>query len=234
MGCGHLVDDLAVGEEQHPVCVAGRDRVVGHHDHGLAELLDGGPEEAEQLGAGPGVEGAGGLVREHDLRTAGECASRGDALLLPAGQLRRTVREPLGEPDRLDDRLDPERVRLATGDLDRQHDVLRRGQRRQQVERLEDEADLVAAQQGERLVLQRRDLGVADVDLPGGRPVEAGQHVQQRRLAGAGRAHDRGELTGGEADADVVQRVHGVVAVAVGLADVRRPGGGPRDAGGRD
>ena len=35
---GHLVDDATVGEEDDPVGVAGRDRVVGHHDDRLAEL----------------------------------------------------------------------------------------------------------------------------------------------------------------------------------------------------
>jgi hypothetical protein len=90
---------------------------------------------------------------------------------------------------------------------------------------------LVPAQQGERLVLERGDLGITDVDLARGGTVEAGEHVQQGRLAGARRAHDRGELTGRKADADVVERVHGGVAVAVGLADVRRASGGPGDGG---
>ena len=123
-------------------------------------------------------------------------------------------------------------VRLAAGDADRQHDVLRRGHRRQQVERLEDEADLVAAQQRERLVVERGDLGVAEEHLARRRPVEAGEHVQQGRLAGARRAHDRGELAGLEADVDVVERGDGRVAGAVELADALGPGRGRRDGGG--
>ena len=130
------------------------------------------------------------------------------------------------EADGVDDRRDPGCVRLAAGDPDRQHDVLRRGHRRQQVERLEDEADLVPPQQGQRLVVERGDLGVAEVDLARRRPVEAGEHVQQGRLAGARRSHDRGELAGGEADTDVVERGDGRVAGAVELADVLGPGGG--------
>ena len=43
----------------------------------------------------------------------------------------------------------------------------RRGQRRQQVERLEDEADLVPAQLGQLLVLERAELGLADAYGPG-------------------------------------------------------------------
>ena len=100
--------------------------------------------------------------------------------------------------------------------------------RRQQVERLEDEADPVAPQQGERLVVERGDLGVAEVHLARRGPVEAGEHVQQGRLAGAGGTHDRGELAPREADADVVERGDGGVAGAVELADAVGPGGGAR------
>ena len=84
----HLVDDVAVGQEQDPVGVAGGGRVVGDHDDGLAEFLDRLAQEAEQLGAGRGVERTGRLVGEDDLRARGERAGRGDPLLLPAGQLR--------------------------------------------------------------------------------------------------------------------------------------------------
>src|SRR5207245_646274 len=40
-GFGHLVDDLAVDEEDHPLGAAGTDGVVGDHDDRLAELVDG-------------------------------------------------------------------------------------------------------------------------------------------------------------------------------------------------
>ena len=109
-------------------------------------------------------------------------------------------------------------VGLAARDPHRQHDVLRGGHGREQVERLEDEPDPVTSQQRERLVVERGDLGVAEVDLARGRAVEAGQQVQQRRLAGSRGTHDRGELTLGQADADVVERRDGRVAAAVELA----------------
>ena len=73
--------------------------------------------------------------------------------------------QPIAETDELDDGPDPEGVGLATGDADRQLDVLSCRQRRKQVERLEDEADLIAAQEGQLLVVERREVGVADVHL---------------------------------------------------------------------
>ena len=40
---------------------------------------------------------------------------------------------------------------------------------------------------------------------PVGEVVEAGEGVHQRRLAGARRAHDGGEVAGGEVDVDAVE-----------------------------
>src|SRR3954451_21090893 len=162
---GHLVDDVAVGEEQHAVGIRRRDWVVRHHDDGLTAGAYGALQEAEQFGTGLGVEGAGGLVGEHDLRPSGERAGGSNSLLLTAGELGRSMPQPVAEADEVDDRPDPQRVRLAAGDADRQLDVLRRGEGREQVERLEDEADLVASQQRQLLVIERGQLGVADVDL---------------------------------------------------------------------
>src|SRR5262245_29043137 len=47
----HLVDDAAVGEERDAVGVAGGARVVGHHDDGLAQVVDRVAQEGEELGA---------------------------------------------------------------------------------------------------------------------------------------------------------------------------------------
>ena len=106
----------------------------------------GAAHEAEDLGAGARVEVAGGLVGEDDPGPRGERAGDGDALLLAAGELRRAVAEPVAEPDGVDDRVEPVVVGLAPGQRRRERDVLERGQRRHEVERLEDEADAVAAQ----------------------------------------------------------------------------------------
>ena len=92
-------------------------------------------------------------------------------------------------------------VDLAAGELQRQEDVLLGRQRRQQVERLEDEADVRAAQLGELRVVHLRDVLAGDVDAAGGRLVEPGQDVHQRGLAGPRGAHDRGELAARDVDA---------------------------------
>ena len=104
-------------------------------------------DDVEHLADELGVERAGGLVEQQDLRAQGERAGDRDALLLAAGQLARVVRRPCrsGPPARAAQR------ELARGSLlsgpgrDRRlDDVLQRGQMREQVEVLEDEPDLGA------------------------------------------------------------------------------------------
>ena len=141
-----VVDDPPVGEEHGAVGVRRGDGVVGDHDDRLAELAHGGAHERQDLGARAGVEVAGRLVGEDDLRPAGEGAGDGDALLLAARELRRAVLQAVRQPDGLDDVVEPGGVGLAAGEARRERDVLGRGQRRDEVERLEDEADAVAAQ----------------------------------------------------------------------------------------
>ena len=60
------------------------------------------------------------------------------------------------EADGLDDLVEPRGVGLAAGEAGGQRDVLRRGERRDEVERLEDEPDPVAAQLGEPAVVELR------------------------------------------------------------------------------
>ncbi len=156
--------------------------------------------------AGPGDEGAG----------------HGDALLLAAGELGRTVRQAVLQADGLDDGAPPGLVRPAAGQRERQDDVLVGRQRGQQVEALEDEADLVAAQLREPLLLEARDLGPVDPDLAAAGLVEAGEDVHEGALAGAGRPHDGREPALRDVDVDAAQGAHGGVALAVGACEVAR------------
>ena len=97
-----------------------------------------------------GVEVAGRLVGEQQRRLGHQRARDRDALLLAARELGRRVLRAVGEPDRCE-RLAARaarRSRARTPPVDqRQLDVLERGRARQQVEALEHEAEVVAAQQ---------------------------------------------------------------------------------------
>ena len=80
--------------------------------------------------------------------------------------------------------------------------------RAQQVEALEDEADLGVADDGALVAAELRDVGAVEDVRAGGRAVEAADDVHQRRLAGAGRSHDGHELAGVDAQVDAVERAH--------------------------
>jgi hypothetical protein len=94
----------------------------------------------------------------------------------------------------------------AAGQPQRQRHVLRRGQRRHQVERLEHEAHPLPAQLGQRAFAETAERHPVDDHLAAGGAVQAGRAVQQRGLAGAGRTHDGGERGVRDLQVDGVQR----------------------------
>ena len=165
----------AVGEEHDAVGDRRRRGVVGDHHRRLAVVVHRAAEQLEHLGAGAGVEVAGGLVGEHHGRAA--TASRGRWPRAAAGRPRArraggARRSP--SPTEAITSSSHAPVDAAAGDARRQGDVLLGGEGRQQVEELEDEADVAAAELGEGVVAHRRDLRVADPDVA-------------RRWAGRGR-----------------------------------------------
>ena len=96
------------------------------------------------------VEVAGRLVGEHEQRIVHERARDRHALLLAARELAGAVVEAVAEPD------DPQRrlaalaplVAAVVGDQERDLDVLERGEHRDQVVELEDEADARGSSSG--------------------------------------------------------------------------------------
>ena len=135
------------------------------------------------------------------------------------------------ETDGLDDVVEPRRVGRAAGESGREGDVLGRRERRHEVERLEDEADPIAAQLGELLVVELGDVGVADQHGARREVVEPGDAVHQRRLARARRAHDGGEAAGRELDGHAVEGADLALAAPVDLDGVEDSGGGRRSRG---
>ena len=220
-----VVDDAPVGEHHEPVGVRRGVRVVGHHHDGLTEFVDG----AGAAARAPRREAAESRlpVGSSANTTAGreiERAGDRDALLLAARELRRAVVQAVADADGVDQAVEPLRVDLLAGDRQRQQDVLARVEDRQQVEGLEDEADLLAPQQRQRAVVERRRARrrrASTVPLVG--RSSPASSVHERRLARARRAHDRREAAAREGDVDAGQRVDGDLALAVAAAQV---GGG--------
>ena len=87
-------------------------------------------------------------------------------------------------------------------------DVLDRGQRRDQIELLEDEAERAQAELRELVVGQRREVAALEEHVAGARPVERAEQLQERRLAASARSLERDELAGFDLEVDAVERAH--------------------------
>ena len=91
--------------------------------------------------------------------------------------------EAIAETDGVDDRAQPVPVGLGPRQVHRQGDVLHGGERREQVECLEHEADAFATQPCEFDVGERAEFGVTDEHLARRQCVESGETVHQGALA---------------------------------------------------
>ena len=128
-----------------------------------------GVQGEEQIGdarAGGAVEIAGGLVGEQDLRPRRQGAGQRHALLLAARQLAGIV---IGAQDQ------PHGAQLALGAVEgvrhahqfqRHRDIFQRRHGRDQVKRLEHDADLAAAKARQRVLAHVRDVGAGNADAP--------------------------------------------------------------------
>ena len=111
-------------------------------DDGHTEVLVDVLQKSEDFLRRVGVEGAGGLVAEQDLRLRRERAGDGDALALTAGELRGIGIGLVRQTDDVEQLAGAGLVGglFAAGDLHREADVLQRGALHEQVELLKDHA----------------------------------------------------------------------------------------------
>ena len=142
--------DAPVTEAQDPPGITGHVGLVGDDDDrdaAAVQVL----EQGHDLHARARVEGAGGLVGQDENRLVDEGARDRDALLLAARELRGVMVLAIRQADRRQLGLRPlppiARRRLAVEQ--RQLHVLQRRRPRQEIEGLEDEADLLVADAGQ-------------------------------------------------------------------------------------
>ena len=148
-------------------------RIMGDEDDGdtlAVEVL----EQGQDLQRGAAVEGTGRLVGEQEAGLVDERAGDGDALLLAAGKLHGAVMGSFGQAHAAQRGERPLAPNLAVGPgIDhRQLDIGARIDARQQVELLEDEAQLAVAQLGEAVASERLDGDAVKAVMPPRRPVE--------------------------------------------------------------
>ena len=139
----------------------------------------------DDLLAGRLVEIAGRLVGDEDGRIGRQRAGQRDALLLAAGELRRIVMQALAKPDRCQLlRGAISRVGIA-GEFQRHRDVFQRRHGRDQVKRLEHDADLAAAEAGQRVLVEGIERRAVDHHLSAIGAFQPRHHHQQGGFARA-------------------------------------------------
>lgn len=106
------------------------------------------------------------------------------------------------------------------GEAERQLDVFREGHAGEEIERLEDHANRVAAVASEFDRINGREVASADLDCAGGGAVEPGQEIEKGGLAGAGGAEEGDELALADFEGDVVDSGDRGVAEVVVAGDV--------------
>src|SRR5262249_25388532 len=144
-------------------------------------------------------------------------------LLLAARELGRAPSSRrVGYPDTLESMAGPS-ARLAPADadeLERPGDVLLGRERGQEVEALEDEADLAEPEIAARVVRQSGEVLAADRHSSACRHLEPGGEVEQRALPRPARTDHGDELTGFDGETHVPQRRHGLRSMSMHLRDV--------------
>ena len=191
---------------------------VRDHEDGLAVVVDL-VEQAQQLVRRAGVERARGLVGQHQLRVRDERARHGGALLLSAGDLVGVFGEDVRDAQLLRDGLQA-RAHLGVGFLrqhEREEDVVLDGEGVEEVEVLEHEAQVVAAERADLALGDGREAAAVQQHLARGRAVERREDVEKRGLAGAGLAHDGDVFALLDGERDVRERLHLAAAEAGGI-----------------
>src|SRR5437763_1742934 len=109
----------------------------------------------------------GWFVGQQQGRVVGQRPGDRHSLLLPAGQLPRTMTGPVAEVEWAEQFVCPrQRSTVAPpGGPQRYRHILGRGQGFHQIEALEDDADLSPAVRGERLPRETRHINTVEDDL---------------------------------------------------------------------
>src|SRR5216117_3947744 len=202
-----LPQPQVVGDEQHPAPLA---HLFAQQPH------DGAPRVP--------VERPGRLVADDERRIAREGACDRDPLPLSSRELARPVMEAIAQTH------PRENVRSARASLrprrafHHQHlaNVVERGERREKIVRLEDEAHVPAPDFRRVFLGKTRNRHPAELYLAARRSKQSREDIEQRRLPRSGRAHEKHELPGAQLDRYFVERLRGDGAGAECLGDVPR------------
>ena len=198
--------------------------IVSHQNDGnpffLVELL----EDAQDFFTGRRIEVAGGFVREEQGRVVDQSSGDSHSLLLAARELRRFVVEMFPQTNSLQQLSGPLASFPVGGVLhgirERHHHIFESTGAGQQIEVLEDEANLLITQHGPPVSRQLHDILPVKPVIPGSGMIETPQDIHERRLARSGGAHQSNEVSLSDVQRDALQHGDGDFAKLIGFINI--------------
>ena len=195
--------------------------IVGDDDHGDPLLLIDLLQQGQNGFGGLGVQGGGGLVAQQHLRVGSQSPGYGDSLLLAAGKLHRVGIGLIRQTHGLQQLLGPF-LSLSFGNSCQLHgeaDVFQCGALIQQIEALEDHADL-ATLHAQLLVIQAGQVLAVEFHSAFFRPLQQVDAANQGTLTGTGKSDNAENLALLHLKAYILQRRHLAFAGAEGLGQI--------------
>ena len=210
VGLEGVGDDPTVGHADAAARLGGDAWIVGHEHDRLAMVGDDRSEQFDDTARVLGIEGSGRLVGKDDRRRGDQRPGDRSALLLTAGEGIGTVVGAVPHADGLE-RGAGSRVTAGLGDAvehQRQADILDQRQFGEEVVTLEDEADPAPPDNRQVVVAEGGQIDPLEDHLPGGRPGDATEKVEERALPRPRGPGDRHELPRLDLDIDTTDRHH--------------------------
>ena len=174
------------------------------------------------MGGVDGVEIAGGFVGKEEGGTAGEAAGNGHALHLAAAELVRKMPGAVGEADEIEHFLDTGGGFFSGIAAEKQgeFDILADCHCGEEVEKLEDDAERVAAVMGEFTLTGGVEGESIDAHFARSGGVETAENVEEGAFAATAGAGNGGEVAGGQIERDAIESAELAGARGIGSRDI--------------
>ena len=202
--------------------------IVGDDDDATAWGTGGGGEEIHDLVTGFAIQCGGGFVGDEESGFVDEGAGDGDALLLAAGELAGAFAFATGETDAGEECGGLVFGFAAAGAVEEEGDgdVFDEVEGGDEVELLEDEADVTTAEGGDGRSGEVVEAGAEEVDVAFVPLEGAGGDGEEGGLAATGRADDEVEFALGGGEVGALEGEGAGIAGTEGLDDAGETDGG--------
>src|SRR2546430_944747 len=220
-GAARRTDQPAAVDREDPVRPADDLAAVGRHHERPTGAAGEVVEDVQHLAASLEVEVARRLVGQDQQRVVHQRPHDRDALLLAAGEAIGKASGPIREPDQFQEVAGSARAVLprAGVEFERQPEVFLDGQRRDQVEELEDEADVAPAEERAFPLGECRHRRAVDDHLARRGHVDPAEQVEERRLSRTAAPEQDRELAWPDDGVDVPENDVLHVALPVDLRE---------------